>query len=165
MRCSSPIAAAAASMLAVLLGAGFTAGASGADDNPAGAIGTRIYESSIGGVVVAPVPAGPAGQGYLVFHKWCAGCHAPALTSPASRESANDTRASVVSQLALGTFILQQRYKGTVPAALEERTDLTSAVIAHYVRHGMNLMTGFRKTEISDADLDALVAYLTRNNP
>jgi hypothetical protein len=31
------------------------------------------------------------------------------------------------------------------------------------VRHGVSVMPFLRKTEISDADLDALAAYLTRN--
>jgi len=47
---------------------------------------------------------------------------------------------------------------------LEERTDLTAPVIKTFVRHGVLFMPTFRKTEISDADLDAIAAYLTRNN-
>jgi len=33
-----------------------------------------------------------------------------------------------------------------------------------YVRNGITVMPTFRKTEISDAELDAIAAYLTRNN-
>jgi mono/diheme cytochrome c family protein len=33
-----------------------------------------------------------------------------------------------------------------------------------FVRNGVSIMPFFRKTEISDADLDAIAAYLTRNN-
>lgn len=32
-----------------------------------------------------------------------------------------------------------------------------------FVRQGVSVMLFFRKTEISDADLDALAAYLARN--
>ena len=43
-------------------------------------------------------------------------------------------------------------------------TDLTPQLIKMYVRNGITVMPTFRKTEISDADLDAIAAYLTRNN-
>jgi (+)-pinoresinol hydroxylase len=33
-----------------------------------------------------------------------------------------------------------------------------------FVRQGITIMPFFRKTEISDAQLDAIAAYLTRNN-
>jgi mono/diheme cytochrome c family protein len=51
-----------------------------------------------------------------------------------------------------------------VPALLEKRTDLTAALVKTYVRNGITVMPFFRKTEISDAELDAIAAYLTRNN-
>ncbi len=47
---------------------------------------------------------------------------------------------------------------------LEQRTDLTPEVIKYFVRNGVTVMTRFRKTELDDADLDAVAAYLTRNN-
>jgi hypothetical protein len=37
-------------------------------------------------------------------------------------------------------------------------------MIKQFVRHGVLFMPMFRKTEISDAELDAICAYLTRNN-
>jgi mono/diheme cytochrome c family protein len=63
-----------------------------------------------------------------------------------------------------GTLALQAKYKGALPALLDKRTDLTQALIKTYVRNGISIMPIFRKTEISDADLDAIAAYLTRNN-
>ena len=33
-----------------------------------------------------------------------------------------------------------------------------------FVRKGVSIMPFFRKTEVTDADLDALAAYLARNN-
>jgi (+)-pinoresinol hydroxylase len=46
---------------------------------------------------------------------------------------------------------------------LEQRTDLTPALIKTVVRHGLFGMPITRKTEVSDAELEDVVAYLTRN--
>lgn len=61
-----------------------------------------------------------------------------------------------------GTEALAAKYRGTKPAVLEDRTDLTPLVVKYYVRHGSGIMPFFRKTEVSDADLDAIAAYLCR---
>jgi mono/diheme cytochrome c family protein len=82
-------------------------------------------------------------QGHQVYDKWCFPCHGTGLGKP-------------------GTEMLKAR--GQNPAVLEERTDLTAPAIKTFVRHGVLFMPTFRKTEISDADLDAIAAYLTRNN-
>jgi mono/diheme cytochrome c family protein len=57
---------------------------------------------------------------------------------------------------------LQAKYAGAKPALLEDRTDLPAAFTKTFVRKGVSIMPFFRKTEISDADLDALAAYLAR---
>jgi len=62
-----------------------------------------------------------------------------------------------------GTEALQAKYRGSKPAVLEDRTDLTAAMVKYYVRHGVGIMPFLRKTELSDADLDAIAAYLSRN--
>lgn len=80
-------------------------------------------------------------RGDEVFQHWCAPCHAPGPRHP-------------------GTTALEVLYQGSKPAALEERTDLLPAVTKVFVRTGVSIMPPFRKTEISDADLDALAAYL-----
>ena len=49
-----------------------------------------------------------------------------------------------------------------MPAALEERDNLNPAMVRYFVRHGILTMPPFRKTEITDAELDALGAYLGR---
>ena len=64
-----------------------------------------------------------------------------------------------------GTVALQTKYKGAKPGLLSERTDLIPPVTKSFVRKGVSIMPFFRKTEISDADLDALAAYLARNHP
>jgi (+)-pinoresinol hydroxylase len=82
-------------------------------------------------------------RGHQVYNKWCLPCHGSGAGKP-------------------GTASLAAR--GQKPAVLEERTDLTPTSIKTFVRHGVLFMPMFRKTEISDADLDAIAAYLTRNN-
>lgn len=84
-----------------------------------------------------------AQRGHKVYQKWCYPCHGPGAGHP-------------------GTASLAAR--GQKPAVLEERTDLTAPVIKTFVRHGSSFMPTFRKTEISDADLDAIAAYLTKSN-
>ena len=119
-----------------------------------------VYESSIGGVVTPSGLPGLAGRGFLVYSKWCTGCHAGDYRPTAQGEESQPL--GLPSRVALGTYTLQQRYQGAVPAELDERTDFTPAVIETFVRHGVNAMPPFRKTEISDDDLKALAAYLTR---
>ena len=87
--------------------------------------------------------AATIGQGDAVFQKWCAPCHGSGADRP-------------------GTVALQALYHGSKPAALEDRTDLSSEIIKTFVRHGVSIMAPFRKTEVSDADLAAVTAYLTR---
>ncbi|HEV7714055.1 MAG TPA: cytochrome c [Steroidobacteraceae bacterium] len=82
-------------------------------------------------------------KGDAVFQKWCAPCHATGPGHP-------------------GTTAIAALYKGAKPAALEERTDLSPEIVRSFVRKGVSVMPFFRKTEISDADLDALGAYLSR---
>jgi hypothetical protein len=61
-----------------------------------------------------------------------------------------------------GTIALETKYKGSKPALLDQRTDLLPPVTKTFVRKGVSIMPFFRKTEVSDADLDALAAYLAR---
>jgi (+)-pinoresinol hydroxylase len=88
----------------------------------------------------------PAGRGKQVYDKWCEPCHARGSQYP-------------------GTTALAALYKGSKPAALVDRTDLTPVVVKQFVRRGVSVMPFFRKTEISDAELDALAAYLSRGKP
>jgi mono/diheme cytochrome c family protein len=83
-------------------------------------------------------------KGEKVYTYWCATCHGEGALP--------------------GTVALQTKYKGAKPALLSERTDLIPAVTKTFVRHGVSIMPFFRKTEISDSDLDALAAYIARNN-
>ena len=91
----------------------------------------------------APPDQDQVKHGHEVYDKWCWPCHGTGLGKA-------------------GTESLARR--GQTPAVLEERTDLAPVMIKQFVRHGVLFMPRFRKTEISDADLDAITAYLTRNN-
>ena len=84
-------------------------------------------------------------RGYVQYQNYCSMCHGEGPGKP-------------------GTMALQAKYKGAEPALLDKRTDLTSQLVKTFVRNGVSVMPFFRKTEISDADLDAIAAYLTRNN-
>lgn len=80
-------------------------------------------------------------RGEATFTYWCATCHSAGPGMP-------------------GTQALQAKYNGSLPAVLTERADLTPALISFYVRNGISVMPFFRKTEVSDADLEALAAYV-----
>lgn len=62
-----------------------------------------------------------------------------------------------------GTFTLGRRL-GADNALLEKRTDLVGPYVKTVVRAGVGSMPAFRRTELSDADVDAIVDYLTRAN-
>jgi (+)-pinoresinol hydroxylase len=112
----------------------------------------------VAGLALAQRPSDADVQrGQEVFEKWCAGCHNP---DPALQNHGD----ALVGRVFAGTYSLEQRYHGAEPAALAQRTDLKAAYIRLTVREGRNIMPRTRKTEVSDADLDAIVAYLTRNN-
>jgi (+)-pinoresinol hydroxylase len=49
-------------------------------------------------------------------------------------------------------------------AVLENRTDLAAGAIETIVRTGVGSMPPLRKSELSDADVSAIAAYLTRQN-
>jgi mono/diheme cytochrome c family protein len=48
-------------------------------------------------------------------------------------------------------------------ALLENRTDLPASAIRAIVRSGVGSMPPMRRTELSDADVEAIAAYLTRH--
>lgn len=75
-----------------------------------------------------------------VFAARCAKCHAESGT---------------------GTFMLGRRL-GKDKAMLEARTDLAPELIRHVVRNGIVSMPAITRVEVTDAELDAIVRYLTR---
>jgi mono/diheme cytochrome c family protein len=83
--------------------------------------------------------------GEQLFHRYCWECHGDGPDRP-------------------GTLALAAKYKGDPPARLDQRRDLTAEFVIAIVRHGISVMPAARKTEIGDAELAAIAAYLTRNN-
>jgi (+)-pinoresinol hydroxylase len=130
-----------------LAGMAVTAAASGAAPatHPASpsAADPRPYISWTWTTIVAK-PGEP--RGWAQFQRACAVCHGRGPAKP-------------------GTRALRTKYEGKLPALLEQRTDLSARYIRYIVRHGVNVMPPFRKTELSDRDLDAIVSYLTRRHP
>lgn len=86
-------------------------------------------------------------QGRVKFQRVCAPCHGAG--------PGNDGRAALP-----GTDALRLKYKGSLPALLEERTDLTYEVLKSYVRRGSWSMPPFRKTELTDEEIKDIAAYL-----
>ncbi len=86
-------------------------------------------------------------RGGAVFNNWCSACHGKDVRN------------------APGTVSLEYKYQGKSPAALEDRRNLTSESVKLFVRKGVATMPFYRKTEINDADLEALAAYLTQAKP
>ena len=83
-------------------------------------------------------------KGRAVYELWCTPCHAPGNQHP-------------------GTNALAAKYQGEIPAVLEQRSGLTLEFVSQFVRNGVSIMPFFRKTEISDKDLEAIAAYLTQS--
>ena len=90
---------------------------------------------------MASAQTGAVDRGKEVYEHWCAPCHSPGPGHP-------------------GTQSLQVKYSGDIPAVLEERDDLTPEFVRTMVREGILLMAPFRKTEVTDAELDDIAAYL-----
>jgi mono/diheme cytochrome c family protein len=86
-------------------------------------------------------------RGKAKFDHTCAPCHA--------KGPGDDGR-----DMLPGTYALSIKYGDALPAAIEDRTDLTSEVISVYVRMGTWSMPPFRKTELTDAEIDDIAAYL-----
>jgi mono/diheme cytochrome c family protein len=85
--------------------------------------------------------------GRAAFQRTCAPCHAAG--------PGDDGRPMLP-----GTQNLQWKYKGEKPALLEQRIDLPGPVLRTFVRRGSWSMPGFRKSEVTDAEIEAIAAYL-----
>jgi mono/diheme cytochrome c family protein len=101
---------------------------------------------TLGGFAPAAEPSDPYAAGRAVYTTWCAPCHDPGVIHP-------------------GTNALTVKYQGVKSGVLLEWKDLPPQAVSYLVRHGISVMPQFRKTEISDADLDALAKFLSRNTP
>lgn len=88
-------------------------------------------------------PAGTS-NAQALFEKHCRACHGSGPDKP-------------------GTVALATRYEGAVPAELALRRDLSADMVRAVIRIGMANMPPFRKTEITDAELDSLAGWLAQN--
>ena len=100
-------------------------------------VGSLLCCGSVGTANAADAPDGGA-----VYEKWCAPCHAPGISHP-------------------GTHALQAKYAGQKSSVLLEWKDLTPEIVKAMVRTGISVMPHFRKTEITDAELNALADYVS----
>lgn len=90
-------------------------------------------------------PAADTSEGKALYERDCAACHA---AGPGHA----------------GTMRLAET-RGAANAVLEQRTDLDPDYVRRVVRNGLIEMPPWRQTEISDADLSQVIAYLTRPRP
>jgi len=145
---------------AALLCAGISAAM--ASQEPAGdpTPGRQSYWSS------NTIAADSAPRGKMLFNRFCTECHGPVPARPAPEKStgAPSTMAGPMPPPGPpGTAELQVKYGGALPAELEKRTDLNFEWVRSVIRHGYHIMAPVRKTEMSDADVDSIAAYLTKD--
>ena len=110
-------------------------------------LAVSLFVAAVSNVGVAQT-APSAENGKVIYNKWCVYCHG--AVAPAEGPGALP-----------GTSALSVKYKGRLPAVLEERTDLAPEFVRTVVRGGLFGMPITRKTEISDAELADVIAYLT----
>jgi len=92
-----------------------------------------------------------AESGHATFEHLCEPCHGDG--------PGDDGRAMLP-----GTDALRIKYRGALPALLEERSDLTAEALKVYVRRGTFSMPPFRPTEITDAEIENIAAYLQESS-
>ncbi len=106
-----------------------------------GFIGTPAFAAQPAQPAPAKPAAAPTASGESVYKHWCVHCHSAGRGNP-------------------GTDSLKVKYKDAIPAVLLDRTDLTPQLVTVSVRQGVLSMPPFRKTEITDAELAALSAWV-----
>ena len=100
----------------------------------------QLFSIAAGLLVFQLQPVASELMGEEVYNKWCNGCH---MDSP----------------FAPGTIQLRQS-RGDELALITQRDDLTGAYVKQLVRKGLNGMPLFRRTEISNKELEALTDFL-----
>jgi mono/diheme cytochrome c family protein len=110
-------------------------------------VGSRLAVLTMAFAVLSGMPTAHGADMQHVnptFEHWCLPCHGSGLYKA-------------------GTSGLEVKYQGKLPALLQQRTDLSQALVKSSVRLGVKSMPPFRKTEITDAELDALAKYLAKH--
>ncbi|MDD3675089.1 c-type cytochrome [Thauera propionica] len=106
-------------------------------------LGWLLLAVSVGTAASEPAPDGVDTRprsGEKTWRLFCEGCHKPGPEAP-------------------GTRVLAARL-GWDKAPLKGRQDLDPGYVKHVVRHGLIEMAPLRPTDITDEELDALIAYL-----
>ncbi len=123
---------------------------------PAAGLALALVAAGTGLAIAQPAPAPSATQpvinkadlpGRQIFDHQCAPCHGA---------GPGDDGAPMLP----ATALLTRKYEGNKPGALELRTDLDAEVLRYFVRNGSGGMPMFRKSELTDAQVDAVAAYL-----
>ena len=111
-----------------------------------------LGRTSLAALIVVTFAAGAHAQnvdlvnrGRAAFQHTCAPCHGVG--------AGDDGRAMLP-----GSQSLKLKYKGEKSPFLEDRSDLPYPVLHTFVRRGTWSMPGFRKTEVTDADIEAIEA-------
>ncbi|MCB5425052.1 cytochrome c [Altererythrobacter sp. CC-YST694] len=110
-------------------------------------VGGQTAQAAVPGPAAAPHVVKADLPGRAIFEQNCAPCHGA---------GPGDDGAPMLP----GTMTLERRYQGEIPGALELRDDLDGDTLRLFVRNGIGAMPMFRKSELSDADVDAVAAYL-----
>jgi (+)-pinoresinol hydroxylase len=90
-------------------------------------------------------------RGKAAFALTCAPCH-------------GDGQGAAGRKQLPGTSALQIKHQGRLPALLEQRNDLPAPLLKQYLRFGSWSMPPFRKSELSDADIADIAAYLAESS-
>jgi len=115
--------------------------------------GVRIAAglSTLALLVCGTAFAQDAERGKAKFDHTCAPCHGAGV--------GDDGRAMLP-----GTDALRIKYRGSLPALLEQRTDLNAEAIRTFVRRGTWSMPPFRPTEVTERDIENIAAYLRQSS-
>ena len=100
-----------------------------------------ILTSSLSGASLSAAEAAAPNSGEKTWALYCEGCHAAGTGEHP------------------GTLRLSYT-RGAELEAIKGRKDLTPEYLRQVVRMGFLEMVGFRKTEISDQELEALIDYI-----
>jgi mono/diheme cytochrome c family protein len=111
------------------------------------ALALLAFAAAASGQQAVTTDASAIARGKEQYDRMCAPCH--------GADKGDFGRAMLP-----GTDALRIKYQGKLPALLTERADLTPAIIKAFVRTGTWSMPPFRKTEISDAQIEEISAYI-----
>ena len=85
-------------------------------------------------------------HGKRLFERYCTLCHGEGLGADGA-------------PMLPGTHAIYIKYRGEVPPLLQHRSDVNIEFVKTVVRNGLASMPPFRQTEVTDSDLEAIVAW------